>query len=231
MLTHDTPRWRITVHWVDEALARIQSSANHALQARQTFHLVLAGGNTPREVYQRMHELDTDWLRWHIWYGDERCLPRDHISRNSRLAGEAWLDRSLIPLSQRYEIPAEMGAAQGAIEYSQTLANMGDFDLVLLGLGEDGHTASLFPGQLQISDDVIQNVSPAVAVLNAPKPPPERVSMSVARLSQTREALFLVTGQGKRQAVMDWQAGVAIPASLIRPASGIDVLLSPDVLA
>jgi 6-phosphogluconolactonase len=107
------------------------------------------------------------------------------------------------------------------------LRPVGDFDLVLLGLGEDGHTASLFPdhewGAEAGSPD-------ALAVFDAPKPPSERVSMSAARLSRARHVLFLVSGESKRLAVSTWRAGSNIPARAIQPESGVDILVESALL-
>ncbi len=99
---------------------------------------------------------------------------------------------------------------------------------MLLGLGEDGHTASLFPmhdwGAAPDSPDVL-------AVFDAPKPPPQRVSLSAARLSRAREVLFLVAGESKRDAVKRWRAGEQLPAAAIQPAAGVDVLVESVLLA
>ncbi len=220
-LTH----WRIVPDIVAHALTRVEACARTALQERGAFHLVLAGGNTPRALYQRLQELDTDWSRWHIWYGDERCLPADDAERNSRMAGAAGLDTSPIPREQIHDIPAELGAVVAAQYYATTLSEQGAFDLVLLGLGEDGHTASLFPGHVDA-----ETASDVVPVFNAPKPPPERVSLSVRRLSQTHAVLFLITGAAKRAAVQSWRCGEALPAALICPDSSVEALLTPEVL-
>jgi 6-phosphogluconolactonase len=201
---------------------RILEAASRAIEARGAFRIVLAGGDTPRGVYRLLRDAATDWSRWHVYFGDERCAGREDPDRNSRMAAEAFLDRVAIPGAQLHAIPAERGAAEGALAYARTLERIGDFDLVLLGLGEDGHTASLFPGH----DWGSAAGSPdALAVTDAPKPPPERVSLSAARLSRAREVLFLVEGEGKRQALMRWRRGDDIPARAIRPASGVDVLL------
>jgi len=101
-------------------------------------------------------------------------------------------------------------------------------DDVLLGLGEDGHTASLFPGH---DWGAVPGAPDALAVFDAPKPPPERVSLSAARLSRARQAVFLVSGAAKRQAVTLWRAGADLPARAIAPAAGVDILLEADLLS
>jgi 6-phosphogluconolactonase len=199
------------------ALARILESAAKAISKRGKFTIVLAGGGTPKSVYALLSKANTDWSKWHIYYNDDRCLPVDHPERNSLMAAQVWLDHVSIPASHIHDIPTELGPVEGAKSYAKTLAGLDDFDLVLLGLGEDGHTASLFPGHSW--DDSVD----AFPVFDAPKPPPERVSISAARLSKTREVMFLVTGSGKQEAVDNWRSGVAIPATVITPKSGVDV--------
>jgi len=178
---------------------------------------VLAGGTTPKQVYELLRHADADWSKWHIYHNDDRCLPVNHKDRNSLMAREAWLNHVPVPVSQIHDIPAELGPAEGAKVYAETLKNVGDFDLVLLGLGEDGHTASLFPGHTW--DDSVD----AFPVFNSPKPPAERISISARRLSQAREVIFLVTGAGKQEAVDNWRKGVGIPATVIKPEAGVDV--------
>lgn len=199
------------------AVARILQAAKTAIANRGSFSIVLAGGTTPKSVYESLRFADTDWSKWHIYYNDDRCLPIDHPERNSLMAAQAWLDHVNIPAQQVHDIPTELGPVAGAKAYAETLAGLGDFDLVLLGLGEDGHTASLFPGHSW--DDNVD----AFPVFDAPKPPPERVSISAARLSKAREVMFLVTGAGKQEAVDNWRKGVAIPATVIKPKNGVDV--------
>ncbi len=225
MQTRQSCRWYVFA--AADALERtatdqILRAAQQAIARSGAFHIVLAGGSTPRRVYAALARSPSDWAHWHIWFGDERCLPPDAAERNSRMAADAWLDQVPIPPAQIHAIPAELGATAAATAYARTLAGRDDFDLVLLGLGEDGHTASLFPGH----DWGTTSAAPdALAVFDAPKPPPERVSLSARRLSATRELVFLVSGEGKRQAVADWRAGVAIPATAIAPAGGVDILL------
>ena len=209
------------------ALEAIHDSAAQAIQERGQFHLVLAGGNTPREIYRRLRTAQTNWTAWHIYFGDERCLPADDPARNSRMAAEVWLDLVPIPAVQIHAIPAELGAIEAVKNYCETLKSLGDFDLVLLGLGEDGHTASLFPGH---EWGATPGSPDALAVFDAPKPPAERVSLSASRLSQTRKAIFLVSGRSKQAAVASWGAGENIPARAIMPPSGVDVLVESILL-
>ena len=215
-------RWHVTARIVDVALPWIAASATAALRERGCFHLVLAGGNTPLALYQRMAELQTDWSAWHIWFGDERCLPVTDAERNSQMVNTAWLSDSAIPKQQIHLIRAELGAPAAAADYLMQLRGVARFDLVLLGLGEDGHTASLFPGHGY--EDALADV---VAVSNAPKPPADRVSLTARRLSDAATVLFLIAGVAKRDAVAAWQHGAAIPAATICPEVGVDVLIEP----
>lgn len=204
------------------AVQHLIEVATSAIQRRGAFHLVLAGGTTPRRVYEALCTIPADWSNWHIWFGDERCLPPEDGERNSRMASQAWLDHVAIPAENIHVMPAELGAVVAARHYAQALAGVGKFDLVLLGLGEDGHTASLFPGKDWGADSAAPD---ALAVFDAPKPPPERVSISAHRLARAREVIFLVTGAGKRAAVAAWRSGQAIPATSITPAQGVEVWL------
>ena len=224
------PRWHAVADAQavqQRALAMILARAAQAICERGQFHLVLAGGDTPREIYRQLRSAQTPWRAWHVYFGDERCLPADAAERNSRMVADAWLDHVAIPASQIHPIPAELGAARACAAYAQVLRAVGEFDLVLLGLGEDGHTASLFPGR---EWGAVPGSTDALAVFDAPKPPPERVSLSAARLARTRAALFLVSGAAKHRAVLAWLAGGKIPAASIRPAAGVDVLVEAALL-
>ncbi len=209
------------------ALRAILDAAQQAISQRGAFHVVLAGGTTPRRVYELLRTADADWASWHVYFGDERCLPPDHPERNSRMVAQAWLEHVAIPPGQTHLIHAEAGAEAAADAYAHDIAEVGLFDLVLLGLGEDGHTASLFPGH---DWGCTPDAPAAIAVFGAPKPPPRRVSLSARRLSATRQAMFLVTGAAKRQAISAWRNGANIPATAIVPASGVEVYLEAALL-
>lgn len=220
LANHQISRWYTfnTQAEINQAtVQRILAAAKAAIQARGQFLIVLSGGSTPKTVYELLSKEQADWANWQIFHNDDRCLPADHKDRNSLMAREAWLNHVAIPATQIFDIPAELGNVAGAAAYAETLKNVGTFDLVILGLGEDGHTASLFPNQ------AVDNSALAVPVFDAPKPPANRITMSQNRLNDTHEVIFLVTGAGKQEAVDYWRKGVAIPATLIAPENGIDV--------
>lgn len=199
------------------ALQAMLDAAARAIKNHGSFSIVLAGGSTPKSIYALLAKQKTDWAHWHVYINDDRCLPIDHDERNSKMVQDVWLSHVSIPKNQFHAIPCELGPVEGAKAYAKTLANVGAFDLVLFGLGEDGHTASLFPNH------AVDNSSDVVPVFDSPKPPAERVTMSQSRLNNTKEAIFLVTGKGKQWAVNQWRSGGDIPAALITPACGVDV--------
>ena len=210
------------------AVQAILNAAQQSISQRGAFHIVLAGGTTPRRIYESLRVADADWPAWHVYFGDERCLSPGHAERNSLMAARSWLDHVAIPSEQVHPIAAELGAEIAASSYAKTVKKIGQFDLVLLGLGEDGHTASLFPSH---EWGTIPGSADAIAVHDAPKPPPDRVSLSAHRLSQARQLMFLVTGESKRQAVKDWRNGAGIPAAAIAPANGVDVYVEAALMA
>jgi 6-phosphogluconolactonase len=219
------PRWQIfpdADRLAAVAADLVLDSARAAVAAHGVFRIVLAGGRTPLAVYARLAAAESDWTRWQVYFGDERCLPRGDAGRNDTQARRAWLDQVPIPGANVHAIPAELGAERAAQQYAEVLETVPEFDLVLLGLGEDGHTASLFPGQPLGAQAGSADV---LAVRNAPKPPAERVSLSAARLSRARRVVFLVSGQEKRAAVSAWRQGRELPVRHIAPPAGVDVLL------
>lgn len=201
---------------IEERAASLLSLADHCIAEHGSFHVVLAGGNTPAPLYRRLASAQSDWRNWHIYFSDERCLPVGHADRNDTMACECWLRLVALPPSQIHCIPAELGAFEGAAAYATTVAGLARFDLVLLGLGEDGHTASLFPDRTYAD-------AAAIPVLDAPKPPPQRISLGVRRLGAADQVWFLVSGEGKSAALRQWHRGEALPAALITPEAGVDI--------
>jgi 6-phosphogluconolactonase len=197
---------------VDALATALLEVASCAIVEHGRFDLVLAGGLTPRALYAELARRGAGNTSWFIWYGDERCLPPDNPERNSYMAESVWLSSSAIPLPQRRAIPVELGCETAVRQYSAWLETITEFDLVLLGMGKDGHTASLFPGR---NWGVTIDAPSVLIVRDAPKPPQNRVSMSVCRLSHSKRVWFLVTGSEKREAVARWQAGKRLPVAAI----------------
>jgi 6-phosphogluconolactonase len=169
--------------------------------------LVLAGGTTPRRCYELLAEMDVAWGRVTVLFGDERCVPPTDPESNYRMARESLLDRAAP--ANVHRMPAELGAEEAAAAYDQLLARLGLLDLVLLGVGPDGHTASLFPGRPEVSAQ-----GWAVAVHDAPKPPADRVSLTLGTLQAAHRVLILATGADKTEAVAKARRG-EVPAGMI----------------
>ena len=203
----------------DAVLEQIIGSAEKAIAARGCFKIVLAGGSTPEKIYQQLVAAKTDWSKWMIYYGDERCLPADDQDRNSIMASNALLAKVAIPASNIFTMPTELGAVEAAKKYRQSIADVDQFDLVLLGMGEDGHTASLFPGH---KNDQVETVH---EIYNSPKPPSDRISLSAKTLANTRRCFFIVTGDSKRDPVKQWKQGADLPVATISPATGVDIYI------
>jgi len=202
----------------EQACERILAAAKKAIAERGAFRIVLAGGTTPEASYRALAASESDWANWHVYIGDERCLPTDDAERNSVMAARSLTSHVAIPDEQVYLIPAEQGAETAAQAYANIIGAALPFDMVLLGMGEDGHTASLFPGHEHNEDEITH------AVHNAPKPPSDRVSLSAATLANTRELLMLITGAGKQDPLSRWRAGEALPIATINAENTLIML-------
>ena len=208
----------------EAAAALILEQAQAAIAERGCFRMVLAGGGTPTATYRLLAGRETDWSRWHVYHGDERCLPAIDRERNSLIAEQALLDQVPIPRGQIHVIAAERGAEAAATDYSVVVAKALPFDLVLLGMGEDGHTASLFPGHEIPLEQLV------IAVHDAPKPPPDRVSLTPEALCQSGSILLLITGAGKRDALRRWAAGEALPVARVAAGGNSIALLDREAI-
>lgn len=220
--SHLGPVWTLLddVQAVAERSAGIiLESAVRAISDRGEFRLVLAGGRTPRLTYRLLAGADADWRCWRIYYGDERCLPAGDPERNSVAAHDIWLDKVPIPAVNLFTIPAELGPRAAAAAYAAPVRAALPFDLVLLGIGEDGHTASLFPGRADPQGAL------TIPVHDAPKPPPERVSLTSAAFGMADSVLIQVTGTDKREALARWRAGEPLPVGRIGALRRLEVVM------
>jgi 6-phosphogluconolactonase len=188
-------------------------------QARAGGSIVLTGGSTPRAAYEIAAQLEPDWSRVELWWGDERCVPPDDELSNYGLAKRALLDRIGEQPAAVHRMQGELGRDAGATEYRHELTGVGTFDLVLLGLGPDGHVASLFP-DFPTLDVTGRDVVGSDA---GHEPYVDRISLTLPRLCNTGELLFLVAGEDKADAVARALAGAPsrqTPGSLARATEG-----------
>jgi len=225
-------RWNLTVYpdlqAIEHAAAEeIVRTVRNAIARRGVCAWALAGGSTPRGLYERLAEEPwrerLDWKRLHFFWTDERCVPPEHPQSNYRMAWEALLSR--VPVAPRniHRIRGERPPVEAAALYEKQLKRWGKgspprFDLVLLGMGADGHTASLFPG-----DEASSEKRRLVLSTLSPKPPHERVSLSLRAINAARKVLFLVAGEEKAAAlerVINEPSEFGLTAALVRPTKG-----------
>lgn len=180
-----------------------------AVRSPRALRLVLAGGTTPLRCYELLAKMDLPWARTTVLFGDERCLAAGHPDTNFNLAAEALL-KAARPANV-HRIPGELGPEEAAALY-EPLVSAAPLDLVLLGIGTDGHTASLFP-----DNEALRATGWVTGVRNATKPPPERVSLTFRALHDARRVLILAAGGDKKEAVRRALAG-ELPAGAIEQA-------------
>ena len=172
--------------------------SDHQADGREP-HVVLTGGTIAIAAYELVRADAADWSRVHWWWGDERFVPEGHADRNDQQARDAFLDRIEAPADHVHTMPAHGcsdSMADAADGYAASLPD-GPFDLVLLGVGPDGHIASLFPG----FDQLHETDRDCVEVFGSPKPPPERITLTFPRLNRAHDVWFVVSGTGKADAV------------------------------
>lgn len=202
---------------VKAGVSCILNAAHKAIDSSGIFRMVLSGGETPKPIYKALAEYKENtafWGAWEIWFADERCVAENDPQRNSKMAYDIWLNHVPVNISKVHFINGELGAKNAASQYNTKLAKIGNFDLTLLGIGNDGHTASLFPG-LAGSAQIDETVN-SLPVFDAPKPPPERVTLSLSRLNKSMNVVFLAAGEEKKRVISDLFSGISMPASLIK---------------
>jgi 6-phosphogluconolactonase len=183
------------------------ASIHEAREARGVAHVCLAGGSTPMRTYELVDGQLDDWTGVHLWYGDERCVPFDDPESNHGQVKDRLKARG----ATGHPTPATLGPAEGAIEYGRELGDT-VLDVTHLGMGPDGHTASLFPDHALLDARGV-----AVGISDSPKPPPERITLTLPTLNASRRIVLLVTGEGKSEALAHVMAAPDrhYPASLL----------------
>ncbi len=206
----------------------IVTTIAEAIRLRGKCAIALSGGSTPREVYEKLAQENfrtrIDWLRVHWFWGDERMVPPEHAESNYRMTHEALLAHVPAPASNVHRIKAELAPQPAASEYRTVLASFFQqeekaFDLILLGLGEDGHTASLFP-----ETTALYEAAQSVTEVFVPKLDKWRVTLTLPMINRGRKVAFLVAGKSKAEIVAGisglTQPEMKWPASLIQPQAG-----------
>lgn len=215
--------------------------ANESIVTRGRFSIALSGGSTPKVLYGLLgsepYRDQIDWSKVDIFWSDERCVPPDSADSNYRMAREVLLSRVPLSPQQVHRMPADQpdrdAAAQAYTHEMRQSFGTGDiphFDLIQLGMGPEGHTASLFPHQSSLHEQ-----QRLVMYVNVPKPPPPRLTFTPPILNATRHVLFLVTGAEKADAVQAVLEGdynpEEYPAQIVRPASGEIVWMLDEAAA
>jgi 6-phosphogluconolactonase len=219
----------------EESARRFVALARAAIKDGGRFCVALSGGSTPRALHERLarqHHDEVHWEKVYVFWGDERFVPPDDPESCFRMARETLLDHVPIPAANIFPLPTVGGTPEAAAKaYAETLvaffgAETPRFDLIFLGMGPDGHTASLFPGQPEV---VAPSGELVVAVHNSPKPPPTRLTCTYRLLNATANVIFLVGGDDKASALYEVLRGPAdiarLPAQGVRPDRGALVWL------
>ena len=218
------------------AAEMIVRSAREAVEQRRQFTLVLSGGSTPEKTNRRLAGSETaatiDWSKTWLFFGDERFVPYDDPANNFGMVQRSLLDHVPVPKENVFPVPSACRSADNAAQqYGQTIARFfgqaaqtappPSFDLILLGLGDDAHTASLFPGMpaLEVKDSWVTASPPGTL-----PPPVERITLTFPILNRARQVLFLVAGEKKAEVlreILESQPSVTkAPAAGVRPESG-----------
>ncbi|MEI6491111.1 MAG: 6-phosphogluconolactonase [Verrucomicrobiota bacterium] len=214
-----TPEILHTRSFVSDAVALITGEAEKSIAARGIFRIALSGGNTPRPVYEGLAGLDLPWDKWEITFGDERCVPPESDQSNFRMARLAWFDPARVPTSSILRMEGESDPVAAAEKYEKELLARSTpyrHDLVLLGMGDDGHTASLFPGTEALG------VTNRLVVANyVPKFSTHRLTFTYPLLDAARHVCFLVSSPGKEQVLKEVLAGnTGYPSAAVAPVDG-----------
>ncbi len=195
--------------------------ANDAIRQRGRFLVALSGGTTPMKLFEKLAHEKLDWSRVHFFWGDERCVPINDAGNSYGQAKKIWFDK--ITETNIHRVQSELEPAQAAKDYANTLKGFSEppldwprFDLVLLGMGDDGHTASLFPGS------PVEVDSPTLAVVaNYQGRPANRVTLTQNVINDARNIFFLATGASKAETLKKVLSDEYIPVKL--PAQRIDL--------
>ncbi|MFL6209166.1 MAG: 6-phosphogluconolactonase [Pyrinomonadaceae bacterium] len=232
-----SPEGKSNIHIFDdsEAVARAATRrfvdlAHESINARGSFSVALAGGSTPKRVYELLASDEFNpqiaWPHVHIFFGDERSVPPDHHDSNYRMAREALLTHVMLPIENVHRMVGEGDAVANARLYEDELREFFDgahwpaFDLIMLGMGDDGHTASLFPGSRALSEEQAWVTANWVEKFDT-----FRITLTAPAINHARHVMFIVTGAGKADRLPEVLKGPSeperLPSQLIKPIDGM----------
>lgn len=207
------------IEFLKTIASKIVTIANERIGKSNVFSIVLTGGNTAKKLYPVLAQTKTDWTKWVFYFGDERYVGEDNSELNFNLAKEFLFSKISSDIGKFSKFDTRLSHEGAALDYERQLMDVDTFDLVLFGLGNDGHIASLFPGQV----DHLNLVSDSVAIVtNSPKDPSNRLTLTLNRLNRSRHHIIMTEKKGKEKVIADILDGsILYPISELSPIESL----------
>lgn len=197
----------------------IVTIANEKIERANIFRIVLTGGNTARKLYPVLAQADTDWTKWEFFFGDERFVEENHSELNFNMAKDSFFSRIPADKIQVFRFNTNLSHEGSALDYEKQLNDVDTFDLVLFGLGSDGHIASLFPGQIKNLNLICESVA---IVTNSPKDPPNRLTLTLSRLNRSQHHIMITEKKGKEKVISEiLNDTISYPISELTPIESL----------
>jgi 6-phosphogluconolactonase len=198
--------------WIYQTVNYIKVCSCFSIKEKDSFHIVLTGGETSKLIYPKLAMIETDWHKWHFWISDER-ISSELIDSNKNMIQNHFLEFIPIKNHQVHFMSVELGLEKAVREYENSLKTIELFDLALLGIGEDGHIASLFPN---FDFNNPNNLKDIIIVNHAPKYPKTRLSLSADRLCKSSNILYIARGENKKNILIEIQKNDKLPCNQVK---------------
>ena len=195
---------------LEELAQEILNLAKKSIFEKGFFSVVITGGQSILGLYKILSKAKSNFNKWHIYISDERFLPKNHRGRNDTAINKIWLNNNQIPKKNIHFIQAELGLEKARNDYAHKLDKVSLFDLVLLSVGEDGHISSLFPKRKYAKNQSV------IIERNSPKPPKERISISLGKLNHSKNLFKVIIGQSKWPIVKKLLKGDQLVANSVK---------------
>lgn len=216
----------------DTIAKHVAAKSAEAIADHGYFSVAFSGGSMPKTLAKIADVPGVEWAKWHVFFADERCVPLDSEDSNYKACADHFFAKTTIPREQIYTVDFEVSPAEAAVKYEESLKKvMGDspsFDIIFLGMGPDGHTASLFPGHplLTYEDTLVTSIT------DSPKPPPNRITLTFPCINTAKEIVFIATGSSKApifkemltagsDGKVSYVPNPPYPAFMVAPTSGV----------